>query len=240
MMLQYIPSGDSAFIIKAGNEISPDLHRIVRKLLIKIENEHLEGVIDFIPTYNELMVCYDPSVIAYKDLLIKLKSFESVTDNTEFPDIQVIQVPVLYGGESGPDLSEVAYFNSISKEDVIRIHSSETYLVYMLGFTPGFCYLGGLDQRIATPRKITPRVKIPAGAIGIADTQTGIYSIESPGGWQWIGKTPLRLFDPGRKPEFLFQSGDYIQFYPISEDKFEDILRELKAGIFQLKKNRRV
>jgi KipI family sensor histidine kinase inhibitor len=110
----------------------------------------------------------------------------------------------------------------------------------MLGFTPGFCYLGGLDQRISTPRKKTPRLKIPGGAVGIADKQSGIYSIESPGGWQWIGKTPLRLFDPDKKPEFFFQAGDFIKFFPVTKDEFNDLVGKVNEGIYKANKSKQV
>lgn len=235
-MLQYIPSGDSAFIIKAGNEISEEINRTIRKLLIRIEQEQIDGVIDFIPSYNELMVCYEPSIIGYRKLLEKLKSIETNIDSIVLPESSTIYIPVLYGGEYGPDLNEVADFNSISEADAIKIHTSTNYLIYMLGFTPGFCYLGGMDNRIATPRKQNPRLKIPAGAVGIADRQTGIYPIESPGGWQLIGQTPLKLFNPKAKPEFLVNVGDYIQFYPISQDEYFKIKNEVEEGTYQVKK----
>lgn len=238
MMFQYIPSGDAAIIIKAGNEISVEINRTVRKLIILIEHENIDGIIDFIPSYNELMICYDPLIISYSKLLITLGLFEPNIETVELPESSIIQVPVLYGGESGPDLPEVASYSNLSIEDVIKIHCSSSYLVYMLGFTPGFCYLGGMDKRISMPRKHTPRLKIPAGAVGIADEQTGIYPIESPGGWQLIGKTPLRLFDPDINTGFLFEAGDYIQFYPINEDQFRDILREINEGVYQSKKSK--
>jgi inhibitor of KinA len=235
-MFQYITSGDSSLIIKAGIEISADINRTVRKLLVRIENEKIVGIIDFIPSYAELMICYDASIISLKKLLDTLHSLEDNIDDIELPESSILWIPVLYGGESGPDLPEVAHLNSLSTEEVINIHISVKYLVYMLGFTPGFCYLGGMDPRIATPRKETPGVKIPAGAVGIADRQTGIYSVESPGGWQLIGNTPLRLFDPVVKPEFLINAGDYIQFYPVDEDQYKNIQAEVKEGKYQVKK----
>jgi inhibitor of KinA len=237
-MFQYFPSGDSAIIIKTGNDISVDINRTVRKLLIKIECENIYGIIDFIPSYNELMICYDPLVIGYEMLLDSLICLEEGIETVELPDAIVIHVPVFYGGESGPDLHEVATYNNLPPEDVIKIHCSTSYLVYMLGFTPGFCYLGGMDNRIATPRRQTPRIKIPAGAVGIADKQAGIYPIESPGGWQLIGQTPLRLFNPDMRPEFLINAGDYIKFYPVSEDEFNDILNEVNRGAYQVKKSK--
>ena len=229
---QYIPSGDSAFIIKVGTEISPEINRTIRKLLVRIEQEKLDGILDFVPAYNELMICYDPVKLGYRKLLDTLRSLEKDVEAVELPPASVVHVPVVYGGPFGEDLAEVAQTNLLSEEEVIRIHTSTDYLIYMLGFTPGFCYLGGMDERIATPRRQSPRMKIPAGAVGIADQQTGIYPIESPGGWQLIGRTPLLLFDPVRKPEFLFQAGDYIRFYPVTEEEFQHMSEEIKTGSF--------
>ena len=237
-MLQFIPSGDSAFIIKAGYEISEEINIIVRKLLLRVEKEKNDCITDLIPSYNELMICYDPLKTGYRELLDILRTCEADLDSVELPEASVINVPVLYGGEQGPDLNEVAEINSLTTDHLIEIHCSVTYLVYMLGFTPGFCYLGGMDHRIATPRRQTPRLKIPAGTVGIAGSQTGIYPIESPGGWQLIGMTPLQLFNPDKKPEFLFTAGDYIKFCPVMEDEFSTILNEVNNGVYHLKRSK--
>jgi KipI family sensor histidine kinase inhibitor len=239
MTLKYIPSGDSAFIIKAGDEISEEVNRTVRKLLIRLEKEKISGITDFIPSYNELMVCYDPSVKDYRQLPDIFRSCAADLNSVQLPEEDVIHVPVLYGDEYGPDLKYVAEYNSLTDDEVIEIHSSSACLVYMLGFTPGFCYLGGMDQRIATPRRETPRLKITAGSVGIADGQTGIYPIESPGGWQIIGKTPLRLFSPDKKPEFLFNAGDYIQFFPVTVDEYKHILDEVSEGVYRVRRTKK-
>ncbi len=231
--LTYMPLGDSAFIIKAGDDISVETNKIVQKLEARIEQENINGVIDFIPAYNELTVCYDPTLIGYRKLVDIFHSLEDEIATIELPESGIIHVPVLYGGVYGEDLSEVAAFHGLSEEEVIRIHSSPDYRVYMLGFTPGFCYLGGMDEKISTPRKQTPRMKIPDGAVGIAGRQTGIYPIESPGGWQLIGKTPLRLFDPERNPEFLFKAGDHIKFIPVSKDEYEQILKAVDQSRYK-------
>ena len=135
-------------------------------------------------------------------------------------------MPVLYGGDHGPDLINVAKLHDMTPEEVIQLHTAPTYLNYMLGFLPGFCYLGGLDERIHTPRLTTPRVKIPAGSVGIAGSQTGIYPLDSPGGWQLIGQTPLRLYDPKREKAILVDAGMTMKFYPIDEAEYERIRRE--------------
>lgn len=234
MDLKYIPSGDSAFIIKAGDVISEEVNLTVRKLLKRIEEENIPGVIDFIPSYNELMVCYDPAKISYRRLLETLRACAADPGAMHLPPPEVVHVPVLYGGEAGPDLHHVAEHNGLAAQDVIRIHCSADCLVYMLGFTPGFCYLGGMDRRIATPRQETPRLRIPAGSVGIAGEQTGIYPLESPGGWQLIGRTPLRLFNPASRPEFLFSAGDYIRFYPVDKDEYERIAAAVAEDTYQV------
>jgi inhibitor of KinA len=236
--LTYIPSGDAAFILKAGDKISITVNQVIRKLLVRIEEEKIPGITELIPSYNELMIIYDPCITGYRDLLARLHSLEHDAEAATLPESETIEVPVLYGGESGPDLAEVAETNRLSEEEVIRIHSSGHYLVYMLGFTPGFCYLGGMDERIATPRKASPRLKIPAGAVGIAGNQTGIYPIESPGGWQLIGRTPLRLFDPQQQPEFLFKPGDLIRFCPVDSETYDRITEEVSRGVYVLKKQK--
>lgn len=229
-MLKYKPSGDTALIIKAGDEIAKEINRVVRKLLIRIERENIYGVVDFIPSYNELMVCFDPALTDFAELTARIRCIEDDIDSIELADPPVIEVPVLYGGSQGPDLAEVADNCKMTEEDVITIHCSVEYLVYMLGFTPGFCYLGGMDKRIATQRKKDPRLKVPSGSVGIADYQTGIYPLESPGGWQIIGKTPLRLFDPHRRPEFLFTTGDRIMFRPVSEEEYNKIEKDINRA----------
>jgi len=234
MELKYIPSGDSAFIIKAGDVISEEVNRPGRKRLAWIKQENIDGITDFIPSYNELMVCYDPARIGYRRLLESLRACAADLGAMHLPPPEVVYVPVLYGGEAGPDLDHVAEHNGLAARDVISIHSSADCLIYMLGFTPGFCYLGGMDKRIATPRQETPRLKIPAGSVGIAGEQTGIYPMESPGGWQLIGRTPLRLFNPDSKPEFLFSAGDYIRFYPVGRDEYEQIAAEVAEDTYQV------
>jgi KipI family sensor histidine kinase inhibitor len=229
-MFKYFPSGDSAIIIKASDQISVEANNTIRRLLTRVEMESIPGITDFIPSYNELMICFNPSLTGFHKLLDIVRSLEPSIADIHLPPSTLKEVPVLYGGDTpesiGPDLEDVARFNKLSVDDVIQIHSSVTYLVYMLGFTPGFCYLGGMDSRIAMPRKETPRLKIPEGSVGIADKQTGIYPIESPGGWQLIGQTPLKLFNPNRQPEFLFQIGDTLRFKPISENEFLKLKQE--------------
>lgn len=219
-MIDYIPSGDSAFLVKFGDEISEEINRDLRAYFIAFNEKKIKGVIECIPSYTDLMVLYDPLIIQYKALLHQLKQIAENIKDISIPEARTIEIPVLYGQPFGEDIQAVQSHTKMSEQEIIKAHSENKYLVYMLGFTPGFCYLGGMNPQIATPRKEVPSQKILAGSVGIASQQTGIYPIDSPGGWQVIGRTPLRLFDPGRKPEFLIQAGDYLKFYPISEEDY--------------------
>ena len=148
---------------------------------------------------------------------------------------KVWEIPVVYGGTYGPDLSAIAEHAGISEEEVIRIHSSKDYLIYMLGFLPGFTYLGGLDEKIHTPRLASPRVRIPAGSVGIGGSQTGIYPMDSPGGWQLMGMTPVKTYDPERETPILVESGDYIRFVPVTEEEYLEIKTSVEAGTYEVK-----
>ena len=155
-------------------------------------------------------------------------------------DIKVINVllkiPVLYGNDYGPDLEEVAEHNQLSEKEVVQIHTQQPYLIYMLGFMPGFPYLGGLDKKLHTPRRSEPRLKIEAGSVGIANNQTGLYPMDSPGGWQIIGRTPLKVFDLNREPMTMYEAGDYIQFYEIDQEEYDQLSEDIRNGNFDIDK----
>jgi KipI family sensor histidine kinase inhibitor len=235
-MFKYLPLGDSAFIVKVGNDISVDTHKLVRAFVYEVEKMAVEGVIELIPAYNEVTVCYNPLEIDYRILLDKLKQAEKNISTIVLPPAIVLNIPVCYELEFAPDIDFVASSNNLTRDEVIGIHTSTSYLVFMLGFTPGFCYLGGMNNRLNTPRKEIPRQKIEAGSVGIAGNQTGIYPIDSPGGWQLIGKTPLKLFDPIRKPEFLIQAGNYIKFFSVTSKEFFEIEKQVLEGLFVVRK----
>jgi inhibitor of KinA len=234
-MFRYFPLGDSAFIVKAGNDISPDTHKKIRNFAHEIDSENIEGIIELIPAYNEIQVCYNPDKIYYTDLLHRLQNLEKKAAKSKKSKIKLIYIPVCYEKEFSIDISEVAKVNKITEKELVKIHTEAEYLVYMLGFTPGFCYLGGMSEKISAPRKENPRNKIEAGAVGIAGNQTGIYPIDSPGGWQIIGKTPLKLFDPERNPEFLIESGNYLKFYSITKTEFVEIKALVSEKKYKLK-----
>mgnify|MGYP000871677362 CR=1 FL=1 len=230
---KYLPAGDRGIVVELGNAISPQINERVRGFLLVLEDAHLDGIVLVNTTYRSLLIEYDPLRLPYRKLLEKLQELESRLYSTKLPPARVLEVPTLYGGEFGPDLDFVAQHAGLSKEEVIRIHHSTEYLIYMLGFTPGFSYLGGMDPAIETPRLKTPRSKIPGGSVGIAGKQTGIYSIDSPGGWQLIGRTPIRLYDPDRQPPILHQTGDYIRFVPITREEYDAIEEAVRKGTYE-------
>ena len=219
--MQFKPAGDSALVIIFGNEIDERTNKKVHAVARAIEKGSPEWLIEIVPTYTSVYVYYDPLKIGYSEVVEAVKPFLNAEPKEE--KARIVEIPTAYGGEFGPDIEFVAEYNGLSVDDVIEIHSKPLYRVYMLGFTPGFAYLGGMDERIATPRLEKPRLKVPAGSVGIAGKQTGIYPLESPGGWRLIGRTPLKLFDANREPPTLLQPGDYIKFVPISEEEFWEI-----------------
>ena len=218
------PVGDCAISIDFGQAIDPKINRQIRQVIEQIKLLQLDGIIELVPTYCALLVQYDAMVYTYSDICGTLNPIlqESVTDSGN-ERVTIVEIPTIYGGEYGPDLGFVASHNHISEDEVVSIHSGTDYLVYMLGFIPGFTYLGGMDPRIATPRLSSPRTLIPAGSVGIAGEQTGTYPSDSPGGWQIIGRTPLTMYDMSKKQAALLRAGDYVRYVPIDENEFHRI-----------------
>jgi inhibitor of KinA len=230
--IRMLKSGEQGLVVEFGTEIDLAVNAQVHRLAKILIDELPEQILEVAPTYRSLMVYFDPLVIGRENLqeniaryLTGLETVAAASDT-----MRVITIPVSYGGEFGPDLEFVARHNSVTEDEVIAIHTSTPYLVYMLGFTPGFPYLGGMPERIAAPRLKTPRVKIPAGSVGIAGQQTGIYPIESPGGWQLIGRTPLMIFNPSAKSPFLFAAGDTLQFAAITAEEYGALKEQIACG----------
>ena len=235
MKIEKVVAGDRALFVNFANRISPQINRKVHLLASFIEKEKGEGILEMVPTYRSLCIYYDPLRVRLKDLKTRLSQIEHELEKAgKTSPGKVLEIPVAYGGEYGADLGFVASSSGLSEKEVIQIHSGSDYLIYMCGFTPGFSYLGGLDARIATPRLETPRVSVPAGSVGIAEQQTGIYPLESAGGWRLIGRTPLKLFDPYKEPPIPFLPGDCFRFIPISEEEYQRILKKVRTGDYEI------
>lgn len=228
-------AGDSCVVIEYGDAISLDVNGRVQALRRTLESKKVSGLRELVPTYCSLAVYFDPLAIdplRFFPLINRLAS-EAESDFIGEKGRGVI-IPVCYSFEFGPDLQNVIHHSGLSEEEVIKRHSSVDYYCYMLGFTPGFSYLGGMDESISTPRLVEPREKIPAGSVGIAGRQTGIYPIDSPGGWQLIGRTPLRMFDATREPPTLTDGGLWIRFRPISPNEYALIEEQVSHGEYTL------
>ena len=224
---RYLPAGDRAIVLEFGNEISKEINLLVRKLYYCISEENIKGIKEIVPTYRSLIIYYNPQKVKYTDLIQQLKDLEKSVTEITLPTAHITEIPVLYGGEYGPDLEFVVQHSKLSIKEVINTHTEKEYFIYMLGFLPGFVYLGGMSDKINTPRLEKPRLEVLEGSVGIAGKQTGIYPIGSPGGWQIIGRTPIKLYNPKKEFPFLLKSGDYIKFYPINKEQFKEIEKKI-------------
>lgn len=212
--------GDCAVTVVFPQEISPAVNAAVCGFAARFAKMALSGVIELVPTYSAVTIHFDPIELDPVNLESAIHEAVSGREDMTEEEGETVVIPVVYGGEYGPDLENVCAHNDLTAEEVIAIHSGREYLIYMLGFTPGFPYMGGMDERIATPRLKTPRTAIPAGSVGIAGAQTGVYPIQSPGGWQLIGRTPYKLFDMERDEPFLLKAGQKVIFKPITEEEY--------------------
>jgi KipI family sensor histidine kinase inhibitor len=213
--------GETALSIEFGDAIEASINRRVHALSDHLRAGRHVGILELNPTYRSLFVQYDPWELSHERLLMLIEEGLAPTGTQPAEQSDALEIPVCYGMEFGPDLNEVAAIHGLTPDGVVALHTAPVYDVVMVGFTPGFPYLSGLDKRLETPRKSSPRKLVPAGSVGIADRQTGIYSIDSPGGWQIIGRTPIRLFDPNRPDPFLVRPGDRLRFTSISGSDFE-------------------
>jgi len=226
--------GDAAVVLELGQAIAPATHRLLQALARLLDQQPLPGLREYVPAFTTLTVYYDPVALSgpgrpapYEQVASYLQALwpAALAAAADYAPGPVVEIPVCYGGDFGPDLGLVASHAQLSAAEVIARHTQPEYLVYMVGFAPGFPYLGGLDARLATPRRAAPRSLVPAGAVGIAGLQTGVYSLPTPGGWQLIGRTPRRLFDAARAQPSLLQAGDRLRFVPISELEFQRLSR---------------
>lgn len=213
--------GDRSLIVELGNGISPEVNKRVREFAITLMENPIEGLVETVPTYRSLLIFYDPLKTSFTTLQHRIEDLYRKIEGIKIPEPKTMKIPVVYGGKYGPDLEWVAQYHKISSKMVIRLHTETIYQVYMIGFTPGFPYMGEVPERLASPRRETPRTVIPESSVGIAQRQTGIYPVQSPGGWQIIGRTPLKLFNPTQSPPTLLEIGDRVKFFPIEKEEFE-------------------
>ena len=233
---RYRICGDRALGVEFGDDISPETNGKVRQMVAMLDRRPIPGIIDLVPGYRSLLILFDPLRLSHRALKTELDSPAPAPGPSGLPLRTVTDIPTVYGGEYGPDLETVAENRLLNPDEVVQLHTQALYLVYMIGFLPGFAYLGGLNPRLATPRLKTPRLKTPAGSVGIAGEQTGIYPTDSPGGWRVIGRTPLNLFDPAGQPPALLESGHYVRFVPIGMDQYERIREAMRLGTYQVKR----
>ena len=231
--IKLLTAGDSSILLQFGNTIDPAINRKIAATVQLMREQHINGVTDVIPAFCSLLINYDPRVISYEQIKRRMEALVKIDVTAGDTRKRVFEIPVCYGGEYGPDIQNIADHAGLSVEEVIQIHTSRDYLIYMLGFLPGFTYLGGLDERIHTPRLDNPRIRIPAGSVGIGGSQTGIYPMDSPGGWQLMGMTPVKTYDPDREVPILVEAGDYIRFVAIDEDEFHRIKELVDKNEYQ-------
>ncbi len=212
--------GDQGLLVEYGDVIDDAVNQKVRSVAAAIAKNPPDGVLETVPAYRSLLVIYDPLTTTARRLELFFRRLEDRIDRIDIPPPRTIDIPVCYGGEFGPDMDFVARSHNLTIDEVIRLHTGRTYNVCMIGFSPGFPFLGGLAPELATPRLKTPRARVPRGSVAIANNQTGIYPLESPGGWQLIGRTPLKLFDPVAEPPLPYQTGDRIRFAAISPQEY--------------------
>ena len=221
MQRRYLASGDRMVLVEFPEEISQEVNSQVHEMAAVVETTRIPGVVEWVPAYRTLGIVYNPMETSFRSLIESLEQIEGLGGQAQAGRSRRIEIPVSYGGEMGPDLDFVAQHNQLTTDEVIRLHTASEYLVYLLGFTPGFPYLGGMAPEIAAPRLAEPRSHVPAGSVAIGGSQTGIYPIESPGGWRIMGRTPLKLFDLSRNSPFLLKAGDSVRFRSITLEEFQ-------------------
>ncbi len=231
--MRILAAGDCALSAEFGNAISEEINGRVMAMDAAVRAAEIPGVTETVPTYRSLLVCYDPYVISFGVLSRRLRGLARKLDASAAGPKRVVEIPVCYGGKYGEDLADVARLTGLSEDEVVRLHASRDYRIYMLGFLPGFAYLGGMDKRLAVPRLATPRQAIPAGSVAIGGEQTGVYPMASPGGWRLIGMTPVKPYDPQRAGPILYHAGDFIRFRPIPEPEFQAIQKLAERGEYQ-------
>ena len=230
--IQFLHAGDQAVVVEFGSEIDPEINALVHRTADAIEVSDIRGVLELVPTYRSLLIYYDPLQVSLPELQAQISDL-AIGEGETGDEFRIVEIPTLYGGEHGPDLEFVAENAGMTETEVIALHSGTDYLVYTMGFSPGFPYLGGLDARLHTPRLQSPRILIPAGSVGIAESQTGLYPVASPGGWRLIGRSPLKLFDPYASPPTVINAGDRVRFVALEDAAaYGEIDRQVQNGTY--------
>ncbi|MBT9151823.1 MAG: Kinase A inhibitor [Firmicutes bacterium] len=232
-MWQYYYAGESHLVVELGSTIDLSINSDVHALAGALVALQPRGLREVVPSYRSLMISYDPLVITAPELRAICQGLMKSKAICRPHQREMLEIPVRYGGELGPDLDQVAEETSLTVEEVVAMHVRRAYAVYMIGFLPGFPYLGGLDPRLSLPRLKVPRTKVPAGSVAIADLQTGVYPLSSPGGWRIIGRTPLRFFNIAESPPSLLRPGQWVRFRSVSGGEYAEIADLVKANRFR-------
>ena len=233
MNAKTLPAGESCLFVEFGEIVSRELNARVTALKAALEAAPLPGVTELVPTYRSLAVNFDPLTVDLAALKARLKDEAAALGECEAQSGVTVRVPVCFGGEYGPDLADVAAHCGLDEDEVVRRYCASPLYCYMNGFTPGFPYLGGMDETLSTPRLTSPRTAIPAGSVAIGGAQAGAYSLASPGGWRIIGRVPFPLYDAGRDPSTVIRAGMNVRFYPVSRERFDEIARDERRGAYR-------
>lgn len=232
---KFLPAGDLAVSVELGDEISREVNARVLALEYLIQQKALAGVVETVPSFRSLLVYYDPLVVGYEELTAALRVLLSQARSDVLPPARTVEIPCCYGGDLGFELDAAAARLGLTPEEVVGLHAGADYHVYFVGFTPGLPYMTGMPDRLTIPRLETPRTRTPAGSVGIGGVQCCIYSVESPGGFWVLGRTPLRLYDPTTLDLILLQAGDRVRFRPVDRSEFDAIETLVRAGTFRPK-----
>ena len=233
--LKLMNAGDRALVAEFGNTIDPEINSQVHALAGKLTQKSIPGIGELVPTFRSLLIYYDPAILSCEDLKAQIKNLAGDSEDRAEKTKRILHIPCCYGSHFGPDLDDMVRYTGLTRDEIISLHSGTDYKIYMLGFLPGFVYLGGLDRRLEIPRLSTPRAKIPKGSVGIGGSQTGVYPLDSPGGWRLIGSTPLDFYQVNRADPILCKAGEYIHFDPITSCDYYDIRQMIQKGTYRLK-----
>ena len=233
MNAKILPAGESCLFVEFGDRVSRELNARVTALKAALEAAPLPGVTELVPTYRSLAVNFDPLTVDLAALKARLNDEAAALGECEAQSGVTVRVPACFGGEYGPDLADVAAHCGLDEDEVVRRYCASPLYCYMNGFTPGFPYLGGMDESLTTPRLKSPRTAIPAGSVAIGGAQAGAYSLASPGGWRIIGRVPFPLYDAGRDPSTVIRAGMNVRFYPVSRERFDEIARDERRGAYR-------